>query len=97
MSHQFTAKYFYTTTPPAPALNVITGTEDADRLIGNIGDDLIRGSDGNDRLSSRAGENTVVFGGDARDGNRDRDTITVLNVGLEAQSAIQFTDGVFIA
>ncbi len=123
-------------TPPAPTLNVVTGTAGADRLTGTTRDDLIRGGDGNDRLTGRAVDDTFVFGTDARDGNRDndtitdfnaaedtillaagatirlieerngnlfiqldgdRDSITVLNVGLEAQSAIQFTDGILIA
>lgn len=45
-------------------------------MIGTAGSDLIRGGDGNDRLTGRAGADAFVFGADARDGNRDRDVIT---------------------
>lgn len=122
-------------TPPAPTPNVVTGTAGADRLTGTAGDDLIRSGDGNDSLTGRAGADTFVFGADARDGNRDsdtvtdfdaaedtilfeagatirfveqrgvnlfiqldgdRDSITLLNAGLDAQSAFEFADGIFI-
>lgn len=73
--------------PPAPALNPVTGTAGADRLTGTASDDLIRGGDGNDRLTGRAGADVFVFGADARDGNRDADTITDFNA---AEDRIQF-------
>ena len=135
----FTGPQAPTPTPPAPspapALNVVTGTAGNDRLTGTTGNDLIRGGNGDDRLTGRAGADTFVFGADARDGNRDRDTITdfnaaedtilfeagatvrlvevrngnlfiqlngdrdsitILNAGLEAQSTFQFTDNIFI-
>ena len=77
--------------PPAPpALNLITGTAGADRLTGTAGDDVIRGGDGNDRLTGRAGADTFVFGADARDGGRDRDTITDFNA---AEDRILFEAG----
>ncbi len=76
--------------PTPPTLNVVTGTAGADRLTGTSGDDLIRGGDGNDRLTGRAGEDTFVFGADARDGNRDRDTITDFNA---AEDTILFEAG----
>ncbi len=79
--------------PPAPTLNVITGTAGADRLTGSAGDDLIRGGDGNDRLTGRRGEDTFVFGADARDGDRDRDTITDFNA---AEDTILFEAGAAI-
>lgn len=120
---------------PAPPLNLVQGTAGKDRLTGTDGDDLIRGGDGNDRLTGGAGADTFVFGADARDGNRDsdtitdfnavedtilfeagatirlvevrngnlfiqldgdRDSITVLNAGLDAQSAFAFADGTFL-
>ena len=82
---------------PEPVLNLVQGTAGADRLIGTAGDDLIRGGDGNDRLTGRAGADTFVFGADARDGNRDRDTITDFNAAedtilFEAGATIRFTE-----
>jgi Ca2+-binding RTX toxin-like protein len=71
------------TAPSAPTLNLVDGTVGADRLTGTAGDDLIRGGDGNDRLIGRAGADTFVFGAEARDGNRDSDTITDFNAAAD--------------
>lgn len=79
--------------PPPPVFNVINGTADAERLVGTAGDDLIRGGDGNDRLTGRAGADVFVFGADAGDGTRDRDTITDFNA---AEDTIVFEAGATI-
>ncbi len=68
---------------PVPQLNLVQGTAGKDRLTGTAGDDLIRGGDGNDRLTGGAGADTFVFGADARDGNRDNDTITDFNAAVD--------------
>lgn len=82
--------------PPAPVLNLITGTAGADVLVGTTGADLIRGGDGNDRLTGGAGPDTFVFGADARDGNRDRDVITDFGAGdslvLERGARLDFIE-----
>lgn len=76
-----------------PVLTLLQGTSGADRLIGTSADELIRGGDGNDRLTGRGGEDTFVFGADARDGNRDRDVITDFNA---AEDTIRFEAGATI-
>jgi Ca2+-binding RTX toxin-like protein len=81
---------FSGSTPPAPILNLIEGTAGNDRLFGTAGDDLIRGGGGDDRLTGRAGADTFVFGADARDADRDRDTITDFNA---AEDTIVFEAG----
>jgi Ca2+-binding RTX toxin-like protein len=78
---------------PEPILNLVQGTAGNDRLTGTAGDDLIRGGNGDDRLTGRAGADTFVFGADARDGNRDRDTITDFNA---AEDSIVLEEGVQI-
>ncbi len=78
---------------PEPELNLVQGTNANDRLNGTAGDDLIRGGNGDDRLTGMSGSDTFVFGADARDGNRDRDTITDFNV---AEDTILFEAGAMI-
>ncbi len=78
---------------PEPILNLVQGTAGNDRLTGTAGDDLIRGGNGDDRLTGGAGADTFVFGADARDGNRDRDTITDFNA---AEDSIVLEEGVQI-
>ncbi len=82
---------------PEPALTVVQGTNGADRLTGTAADELIRGGDGNDRLTGRGGEDTFVFGADARDSTRDRDVITDFNpaedtILFEAGATIRFVE-----
>lgn len=76
---------------PEPVLNLVQGTNGADRLIGTSGDDLIRGGAGSDTLTGRAGADRFVFGADARDGNRTRDVITDFNT---AEDMILLESGV---
>ena len=69
MLQQFSAQYFRQDRDNVSSVGTLTLTDN----------DLIRGGDGNDRLTGRGGEDTFAFGADARDGNRDRDVITDFN------------------
>lgn len=63
--------------PPPPVLNRIEGTAGQDVLRGTNGDDLIIANGGNrDRLTGRGGEDTFVFGAQTGNGVRDIAVIT---------------------
>ncbi len=82
---------------PDPILTLLEGTAGNNRLIGTAADELIIGRGDDDRLTGGAGADTFVFGGEARDGDRDRDIITDFRSGedtilFEAGASIRFIE-----
>lgn len=73
------------------ATNLIIGTTGADTINGMSGSDSIHGLGGDDVLSGGACADQFVFGLEAFDGARDRDTILDFEAGLDA---IVLADGV---
>ena len=66
-------------------LNLITGTEGRDYLVGTDGADEFRALGGSyDRMTGGEGADVFVFGGEASDGTRDRDVIRDYEVGVDA-------------
>lgn len=78
---------------PVPDVELIEGTDGADRLTGSDADEVLIGGAGNDRLTGGDGADTFVFGADSSNGTRERDIITDFNaaedvIALEADAEI---------
>lgn len=91
--------------PEPEVLNLVTGTNRADDLVGTAGRDVIRGLGRSDTMDGGAGADAFVFGNETRDGRRDADRIVNYEVGLDriffddsavVRSVVAITGGVRI-